>query len=173
MGQTISGNITFNAAFTEAVSTGVITPYQIPATIAANLSYGTGTGSNQVDTMYGKQLSLAATPTTLDLTSLTDPAGISITFARVREFIVVNLSTTAGQDVKIEQGASNGWAMLPANASANPLYARYSGSARISDPVSTGSGNGNVAGSTSKTVELDPGANTVSVYVLILGGSAA
>jgi hypothetical protein len=171
MGQVIAGNVTFNAAFTEAVSSGVIVPFSVPATISQNLGYTNGTASNQVDTLYAKQLTLAGATTTIDLTSLTDPAGVSVNFARVRELIVVNTATTAGFDVKVEAGASNGWAPLP--TSADPLTARYGGSIRLSDPVSTGASNGNVTSGTSKTITFDPGANTCIINVLIVGGSAA
>lgn len=172
-GQVVTGQVTFNASFAESVTTGAVVNYQIPATVSANLTYTNGTASNQVDTIYARQISLAATTTTLDLTSLTDPAGNSINFARVRELIVQNLSATAGRDVKIYAGASNGWAPLPASSDTNYLYARYSGVFRLSDPVSTGSGNGNVVSGTSKTIVLDPGSNTISVNVIIVGGSAA
>ncbi len=170
-GQVVSGQISYNVNFNELVSSGVILPFDIPEAITANLNYSNGTGSNQVDTIYGASLSLAGTTTTLNLQSLTDPSGASIDFARVRELIVINPSTTAGYDVKVEAGASSGWTVLP--PSSNPLYARYGGSLRISDPVSTGSGNGNVVTSSLKNVTLDPGANTVTVYVLLIGGSAA
>ena len=171
VGQVVTGNVSLNAAFVESVSSGVVVPYSIPATISSNLSYTNGTASNQVDTIYAKQLTLAGATTTIDLTSLTDPAGVSVNFARVREFIVVNTSTTAGFDVKVESGASNGWAPLP--ASTDPLFCRYSAYIHISDPVSTGGSNGNVTSGTSKTVTFDPGANTVIINVLIVGGSAA
>lgn len=168
-GQVVTGNVSLNFSFVEAVSG--VTNYQIPATISANLSYANGTASNQVDTIYAKQLSLTGATTTIDLTSLTDPAGNSINFARVREFIVQNLSSTAGYDVKIESGASNGWAPLPPSSS--PNYARYSGTFRMSDPVSTGGSNGNVVSGSSKTITFDPGANTFNINVIIVGGSAA
>lgn len=168
-GQVVSGTVTFNASFTETAT--AIGTYQIPAVLSSNLSYANGTASNQVDTIYAKTLTLSGATTTIDLTSLTDPAGNSINFARVREFIVVNTATTAGYDVKVEAGASNGWAVLPPSTS--PVYARYSGTLRISDPVSTGGSNGNVVGSSSKTITFDPGSNTVIIYVLAVGGSAA
>jgi hypothetical protein len=169
-GQVITGTVSLNFSFVEAV-TGV-TNYSIPATISSNLSYANGTGSNAVDTLYAKQIALvASTPQTIDLTSLTDPAGNSINFARVREFIVQNTSSTAGNDVKVEAGASNGWSVLP--PSSNPLYARYSGTLRISDPVSTGGGNGNVVSGASKTITFDPGSANTTINVVIVGGSAA
>jgi hypothetical protein len=168
-GQVVNGQVTFNAAFTEQAT--AIGTFSIPATVSSNLSYANGTASNQVDTIYAKTVTLAATTQTIDLTSLTDPAGNSINFARVRELIVVNTSTAAGFDLKVEAGASNGVAFLP--PAANFLLARYNGSLRVSDPVSTGSGNGNVITSSTKTITFDAGANTVTFLVLIVGGSAA
>jgi hypothetical protein len=168
---TVTGTVTTNAAFTQVVSSGVIVPYQIPANITGSLSYTNGTASNQVDTLYAKSITLVATTQTIDLTSLTDPAGNAISFARVREFWVINTATTASFDLKVESGASNGWAPLP--PSTTPLFARYSGNLRISDPVSTGASNGNVTSGTSKTITFDSGANTITFYVLIVGGSAA
>ena len=171
MGQIITGTLTFNASFVEHVATGVITPYDIPAAISANLGYATGTASGQVDTIYSKAVSLASTTLALDLTTLLDPAGIPITFARVREFIVVVTSVTASFDLKVYAGASSGVVFLPVVA--NFLPVRYSGSLRLSDPTSTGAGNGNCVDGTHKNLVLDSGSNTVTAYILIVGGSAA
>ncbi len=168
-GQTVSGSVLFGASFNEAV-TGV-TNYQIPLAVSGSVTYANGTASNQVDTVYAKVINLAAATQTIDLTSLTDPAGNAINVARVREFIVQNTSASAGFDCKVEAGASNGWSVLP--PSTNPIYCRYGSVLRISDPVSTGGANGNVVGSSSKTVTFDPGANTFTINVLIVGGSAA
>jgi hypothetical protein len=169
-GQVVVGTVTFNASFTEQATSNVT--YQIPVTSSLNVSYGNGTASGQIDTIFAKTFSLASTTQTLDLTTLTDPAGNAITFARVREFIVVNTSTAPGQDLQVYSGASNGWSPIGA-VTATPTFARYSGSYRLSDPTSTGSGNGNVVGSTSKTVTFNSGSNTVTFYVIIVGGSAA
>lgn len=171
-GQTVTGTVAFDAKFNESVTTGFPTAVSVTQEISQNDNYPTaGTASGQCDTLFAKQYTLSGTTTTIDLTSLTDPAGNSITFARVREFIVQNTATTAGYDVKVEAGASNGWGPLP--PSTNPLYCRYGSVVRVSDKLSTGSGNGNVVTSTSKTVTFDPGSNTVTINVLIVGGSAA
>jgi hypothetical protein len=170
VGQVVVGQVTFNAAFTEQATS--LAPFQIPATISSNLSYANGTASSQVDTIYAKTITLVATTQTIDLTSLTDPAGNSINFARVREFIVINQATTAGFDLKVEAGASNPVIFIPPVA--NFLSCRNNGGTlRVSDPVSTGSGNGNVVTSTTKTITFDSGANTITFLVLIVGGSAA
>jgi hypothetical protein len=139
----------------------------------SSVSYTNGTGSSQVDLIYWPDpITLAATTQTIDLTSLTDPSGAAVNFARVRELLIYNPTATAGFDIKVEQGASNPWAFVPPSTS--PQIVRYGGGLyRISDPISTGGGNGNVVGGASKTIKFDSGANTVTFWVLALGGSAA
>jgi hypothetical protein len=170
-GQIVTGNVTFTASFTEASPTGALTSFSIPANINSGFTYANGTASGQVDTIYAAKLTLSGATQTIDLTNLTDPANNAITFARVREFIVQNTASTASYDVKVEAGGTNGWAVLPPSTA--PVYCRYGSSIKISDSNSTGSGNGNVVTSTSKTITFDPGANTVTIYLLIVGGSAA
>ncbi len=174
----VTGTITLSAAFQEYVSSGVINPETIPAALGAlgtasgTLTFTNGTGSLQVDTLYAKPLTLSGATTTVDFTSVTDPGGASVTFARGRVFFVYNPDTTSTHDVGVYHGASNGWAQLP--ASTNPLYARNNGGfILLVDPLSTGSATGNVITSTSKTVTFDPGANTVTIMVIMVGGSVA
>lgn len=171
-GQVVTGNVTFTASFNVLKSSGLINPEPFSQAIQQNVSYANGTGSAQVDTFYAAQLTLAAAPTTLNLTSLTDPAGNSINFARVRELIVQNTnSANPGFDVKVEAASSNGVAFLPPTTA--PLMCRYGSVVHVSDRYSTGSGNGNVTTpSTATSITLDPGANTVVVNVIMVGGSA-
>lgn len=169
-GQTVSGTVVLNVAFTELATS--VTQYQIPIAATSSLNYTNGTASNQVDTVYAKSVSLAATTQTLALNSLTDPAGNTINFARVRELIIINTSAVAGCDLQVYQGTSNGWAPLGAT-SASPGYARYGGLFRLSDPLSTGAGTGNVTGGSSYNITLNSGANTVTFLIIIVGGSSA
>jgi hypothetical protein len=176
----VSGSVAMTATFSDYVTAGQISPQTLTQAIGAagtpqaKVTYANGTGAGLCDLAYALPVALvASTPQTFDLTSgLTGIGGEALNFARVREFIVYNPDTTAGHDVGVYHGASNGWAALP--ASGNPLYARAGGgSIRISDPQSTGGGNGNVTGGASKTFTVDPGSNNVTVYVLIAGGSVA
>jgi hypothetical protein len=172
----VSGSIELNANFQDVVSSGFVTAQtllaqlQSPAIVGAKLQYTSGTGALQADGLYYKPIALVAgTPQTLDLTALTGIGGEALTVNRVREFLLFNPDT---HDVLASQGASNGWA--PLGAAANPQPARANnGLLRISDPNSTGAATGNVVTSTSKTVKLDPGANPITVYLLILTGSVA
>lgn len=180
MGLVNAANCIQQIEFTDFVSSGYVNGQTFNAKLSVgggiqgcSLQYTSGTGALQADGLYFKPIALvASTPQTFDLTALTGIGGESLTVNRVREWILFNPDTTAGHDVKAYQGASNPWAMMP--ASANPLWARANnGSARVSDPNSTGAAVGNVATSTSKTFVLDPGANNVTVYLFILTSSVA
>jgi hypothetical protein len=175
---TVSGSLVVTATFAEFITAGVINPETLNAALSAlgivggTLQFNNGTATGLIDTLYAKPLVLAATPTTVDFTAVTDPGNASVSFARSRFFMVFNPDPTAGHDVKVSQGASNGWAQL--GVAANSQIARAGGGFFILvDPVSTGAGNGNVISSTSKTVLFDPGANTVTVYCINAGGSVA
>jgi hypothetical protein len=180
MGTIATLNCIQQVEFTDFVSSGYVNAQTIAAKLSVaggiqgcSLNYTQGTGALQADGLYFKPIALAAsTPQTLDLTALTGIGGESLTVNRVRELILFNPDAAAGHHVKLYQGATNPWAIAP--ASANPLWARANnGSARISDPNSTGSAVGNVVTSTSKTIVLDPGTNAVTVYLLLLTGSVA
>lgn len=174
----VSGSVNVQASFTEIITSGVISTLNLPAAITQAITYLNGTATSSVDYIYAKSLSLAGTPTTLDLTSLTDLNGGSVNFARVRELIIVNLATTAGYTLTIGPGVSNPWTTGPIAASSTivlqPSVGQTTGQCfvRFSDPFSTGASTGYYVGGSSKTLKLDPGANTFSAYILIVGGSA-
>lgn len=178
MGQ-VSGTIELNVALQDYVTSGYANAVTFPAALSspgfpgAKLTYTSGTGANQMDSLYWRPITLAAsTPQTFNLQSIVGLGGESLVFARVRELILYNPTTTSGADCKLYQGASNPWAIAPPSTA--PLWARANGGlARISDPSSTGAGVGNVVTSTSCEITLDPGANAMTVYLLVGGGSAA
>lgn len=179
MGTVAALNCAYTLEFSDFVSAGYVNPQTFWAKISAaggisgaSLAYTAGTGALQFDGLHFKPYTLAAATTTIDLTALTGIGGESLTVNRAREVLGFNPDPTAGHDVKFYQGASNGWAKAP--LSANPLWAyANNGSFRLSDPNSTGGGNGAVITSTSKNVVLDPGANTVTIYLLVLTVSVA
>ena len=171
-GQVVTASVQFQATFTETTTAGLQNNEILQQINPGILNYTNGTGSNQVDTCYAAKLTLvASTPQTIDLSTLTDPAGNAVTFARAREFVIQNTATTAGYDVLISQGAANGWVGVPLTGT---IPCRYGSVVRISDPVSTGASNGNYSDSTHKTIKFDPGSNgPIVIYLWIIGGSAA
>jgi len=175
--------VNLSASYSQTAPTSAIQPYDIPASLSVQYAFLQGTASNSIDLLYAATLSLAGTATNLDLTSLTDPAGGSINFARVRHIMIANLATTAGYTLTIGAASSNAWTGLLGTSTSTivlpPGIAAVSGTspARPSvfvagDPLSSGASGGFIVGASSKVLKLDPGANTFSVSVLIVGTSA-
>lgn len=174
-----SGNSNCNFGFSEIITTGVINSLKLDAAINQNIAYGNGTAAGMIDLLYGKVLSLAGSATTLDLTSLTDLNGAAINFARVRELIIVNQAVTAAFTVTVGAAASNAWSTGPLGTSTStsilqPSVGQTVGLSmlRWSDPFTTGATTGGYVDSTHKALKLDPGANTISVAIIIAGCSA-
>lgn len=174
----VSGVLNVAASFAQTVSSGVVTPQTIPANINFNLSFGNGTSAGNVDLIYARQLSLAGTATTLDLTSLTDLSGASINFARVRLVMIQNLATTAGYIVTVGAAAATQWTgYLGTTASTVILQPNVGATSNQNvftflDAYSVGASTGAYVDSTHKSLKLDPGANTIAVNILLLGCSA-
>lgn len=156
--------------------------YTIPAGMSCPFAFDQGTASNCVNLLYAKTHALAASNLDLDLASLTDVAGNSINFARVRFIMIRNESTTAGHNLTIGAAASNAWTallgtststiVLPPGIAASgnnpPFYSTFS----AADPLSSGGTGGFIVGASSKVLQLAPGANSFNVSVLIAGTSA-
>ncbi len=174
-----TGTVNTNYSFTEAISTGLVTANNLAATISRNITYGNGTASGQIDMLYAKKLVLNATPTTLDLTALTDLNGDALNFARIREMIIQNLATTAAYVVTVGGAGASAWLgffgtststlFLPTNVGATGNYSTL----QLSDPYTVGATTGAYVGASSKYLKLDPGANVINVNVILAGCSAA
>lgn len=165
-----SGTVQLSANLTQTISSGVVSAQNIPATLSTTTSYSNGTGVNQYDQIYAKQLTLAATPTDLDLSAIPDLNGTSQNMARVRYLDIQVVTATAGDDLTLGDAVSNAFAAFWGATGTDKVFA---GSRRVwNDPTSTGAGVGAVTSGTSKILRLNPGANTITVNVVILGCSA-
>jgi hypothetical protein len=166
----VQGTVLFTVNLGQA-ATGALSPYTIPAQVQLSTNYASGVGPGQVDTLYARSLVLAGAPVTVDFAAVNDVSGAPVSFARIREFVAYVTDPAATHVVNVYAGASNGWSVVPPSTS--PLPARPGGGlVRVADPQSTGAGAGNVVTATSRTVTFDPGANTVTVYVMAAGCSA-
>jgi hypothetical protein len=174
----VSGVCAVSLAPQLIISAGLITAATIgvsistPAVPLASITYSNGTGAGQVDLIYEAAISLASTTQTFDLTSLLAPDGSAVNFARVRELYIINYTPTAGFDLIVEQGASNGFAFVPASTAPYKCFAN-GGQYMLRDPNSSGASTGLFTSGTSKTIKVDSGAHTVTFYILILGTSVA
>lgn len=173
------GNSRLQADFFQTISSGVLTPYNVPAPISQVLSYSNGTGAGQYNQLHCKKYSLAATPQSIDLTSILLVDGTTGNMARVRESFFLMLSQTSAHKAIIDTTVSNGFKGLGDGSTgskrsllgvpANIITFNYD---HWSDWYSVGAGVGGVTSSTSKIVSLDPGANSFDVLAIILGCSA-
>ena len=167
----VSGTVNTNISFGQQITTSV-TPYTAPAAAQFTNTYSNGTGSNQVDTLYAKAIVLSAAPTTVDLTNFTDVGGnTSVSLARVREWSSTTWTPT--------RPTPSRWP--PAAPTAGPC-SLPNGAPRRSPPTAASCGSAtrrppdrqrHVVTSSSKTVTFNPGSNTVTIYVIAAGGSAA
>ena len=149
-------------------------PVSVPVQVLQSWGFQvstSGTGVDQADLKYTKTLSLAATPTTLDLTALTDVAGNAVNFARVKSVTIRNKDTTDGHTVLCGNAAATQWTGFVSSATATwtvfPSSSNNDGFFVFTAPNTTAAA---VSGS-SKSLKLDPGANTISVDIEIVGAS--
>lgn len=159
----------------QAVPDGLSVPGAQPLATqqSSALTVTSGTGSDQADLKYVKSLTLVATPTVLYLTALADPFGGTVNFARVKSILIINTSTVSGQAVLM------GYSTTTANAwtgfLSNPGQISIRSSTTTNQGVFLALAPGATAwpvSSTSKLLQLDPGANTIRVNVEIVGASA-
>lgn len=178
----VSGNSQDNVGFLQLISSGVVQPLNLNAQILRNLSYTNGTGANQVNTIYAKQLTLSAAATTVDFLSALDMNGSSTSFARIRELIVQNIGSA---DCRVYANSTSGVAWLP-SGSTSALFARAAttassitstsamgGIVKISDPQSATSLTGNLITASGSKVVFDPGANSTTINVIVVGANSS
>ncbi len=183
--QVVNGQIQHTVSFTETavLAFNALAPYAV--TLGnGNVTYNNVTGGagslwtataggiGNVDTVYANQITLASTTQALDLFggTMLSPSGKACVFARVREFIVQVVSTTANFLVQIYGSASNAPLWLPLVATY--LWTAPGGLFRMSDPNSITTG-GYLVDNTHKAVTFNSVSNTVVFNVLITGNSSA
>lgn len=173
MGQVVTGTNTLQTNFQQTTTFGVggsgflVNPVKFLSSFQA-----AGVIADTCNLFYAATLSLAATPTTLDLKSgLLDIGGLALVFVRVR-FVALRVnSTTNGQVLVIGNSVTNEWnAFLSATGTLTIAAgtASNNGFFMLQAPNTTGY----LVGSSSKTLKLDPGASTFTVDVLIAGCDA-
>lgn len=167
----VTGISQINVGFNQAVSAGLVKAQTLPAAIAITSNYTNGTGANQIDLLYAKQLTfVASTPQTLDLTAIVDLAAATVNMARVRDFFLQIVTATVDFNITLGAAAANPWAPLWGTTGTQVVFAGTT--YHISDPTTVGSGKGLVTSGTSKSLKIDPGSNVVVANLIIAGCSA-
>lgn len=167
----VTASIKTSTVSTEtATLPGTVTNLTVNQNFNANFQ-ASGVAADQINLNYVATLSLAATPTTLDLTALTDRYGNAVNFARVRSLTIKNKSQTDSQTVTVSPGGTNGWTALLGTGSTlivQPSSSLNDAGVILTAPNTTGW----VVSGTTKTLKLDPGANTIAVDIEINGCNA-
>lgn len=180
---TVFGTLNRSPNFQQTNTTGLITSQTLSAQQQQSIQYINATAQALgVDQLFVASASLASTTATFRFSSagtLKDMFGGAIAMVRIREIIVFNLNQTVGQDLEVYSSASDGIPWIPPVA--NPLYARSGttnsntgftfGSLQISDPCSFGAGVGNIITTTTDSLTLNSGSNTVAYSMIVLGCS--
>lgn len=174
-GTTVITNPKIRIAFTASLAAGDLSA---PAAVAVDVgtdprvgvSPGVGAAVGQVSAVYAIEGTVSSgSPVTIDVTSLTDPAGNAIpSLARVLGFCIENLSVTAGQIITLAGGASNPLFSDQMTLQPNTDSFPVGGTGAIWNPAP-----GYAVDSTHKTIMVSVAAGSNVRYNLALFGNAA
>lgn len=131
----------------------------------------TAGSADAVDVKYTGVLTLNSAASTLDLTSLTDDSGASISFTRVRSITIRNRATVDAQKLTISGGTGSPWLGAGGANWNHYVFASTANSPGVyafSAPNTAGA----VVASSAKTLKIDPGAYAITADVEIVGCSA-
>lgn len=171
----ITGSINLSSSLSQAAPTSVPGGSKLTTQNSTKFVPVAGTAGAQdvVDLKYSKTLTLAATPTVLDLSALTDVFGEALAFARVRSILVVNRDVNDGHNLSVGSSSTvtNSWTALISNPGTVTIGASTGGNTGVffaASPNTTGW----AVTSTNRLLNLDPGANTIVCSIEITGTSA-
>ena len=167
---TISTSV--NGSFTSTADTAISGTPTYPFAIAASAAYSSGTGAGQVDRVYAKTLTLAASATAdLDLAgSLVDIYGATITIAKLKA-VFVQAAAANTNNVQVTRPASNGvpWLMAAGDGIAlRPgAWVCWGSGTTDASGVAVTAGTGDLI-----TFTNSAGSTSVTYTVVLLGTSA-
>jgi hypothetical protein len=166
----LTGGCTPTISFTQVGPLGTDPLGQIPETLSLRGGFATGTLANQVNKIHAATYLLAAsTPQTPNLQSLLDISGATISFTTILlicyriQSVVDTFTVTLGGAGTNEW---NGWLTSGSKVLACPSTATNDGYTIVQAPNTTGM----AVGSGSRLLKIDPGANAVGNFDLILVG---
>jgi len=166
----VSAKLSTNLTLSQTPTSGFLAGQGLIIPELLAVAFANGTGSDAVNLISPTTLNLvASTPQTIDLTSLLDIQGNAVSFSKVQLLLLRNNATTAGFNCTVGNAASNAFSAI---FGATGMVTLYPGTA--TNPF--GGFNiysipGNVAAvdSTHKNLKFDPGSNSFTVDVLIIG----
>lgn len=138
---------------------------KMPISVTGSRGYTDGSSDNQGDVVIFERSTPAAAADTWDLTGgLTDIYGNTVTLAKIREIWIHNLSTTSGELLTL---GGNVMSVLGGAAGDTPII-HPNGHWIMAAPIDGYA----VVGAASDALTVDPGANTISYDMRIIGVKA-
>lgn len=162
----VNARVNLNVNAVETGTTGLGLTKIVPHLLDFSAEYATGTSASQQDVAYSVTLALTAAAQTIDLRGVTGAFGSALTLAEVTGVIIKNKATTTGYNLTVGAG-SNPW-ITWLIATGDGVVVGPGGLFMLTSPVD---GYATVAG-TGDILTFDPGANSFSVDVVVLGRSA-
>lgn len=165
---TTAGAIALTSTITETLAAGATRPSAVIYNLGINgtqatVTYANGTAASSVNRVYYFSGSAAATPTTINLSTIVALDG-GVGFTHIREILIYNDNTTDGQTLIVGGGTTP---FNPDGGGTTPTTTVQAGTCKryVSKPLGT-TGH---AVSTNINLKIDPSASTVAFRVLILG----
>jgi hypothetical protein len=164
MAQSVTGALSVSATASEAITNGLSTGRLAPA-LAASLTFGTGTGANNVQYCWTKSATATAATVTYTLSALADDLGRSVPFTKVRCLVITHLGAVDAQPLTVGGAALHPW-LAPFGDVTDKVVIRSGGCLVLAGPLTTGYA---VTSGVSDQLMLDPGANTIPFKIMIMG----
>lgn len=136
--------------------------------LSLNDALADGTGADEADVIWYDSRTVTGASETLDLCeSLTDVFGDSVDFSSVKGIYIRNKATTSGYDLKVGKAGGSAFDDFVGGSDA-ALTIGPGGHATLWSPVDGYT----AAGGTQDELKIDPGANTISYDIALLGVSS-
>ena len=149
----------------------------LPVFPGGQLIYGASGGTGKIDLMSKFYEATLTGTVAFDLTSLLDPRGAALNFARVKAVVIVNFATTAGFVLKLGLGTNPFINYFDNVATAKlRVEAGFTNANGIAVPnmvvLACPESNGWAVSGTNKVIQLDSGANAVPYHFHVVGNVA-
>jgi hypothetical protein len=136
-------------------------------------SLADGVGDDQADKLWGDERTVAAGANDdLDLTALVNTifgSAVTMSLAKVKALLIVNLATTAGDELRIDSSVANAW-KAPFNGSATSQVEIGPDSALLLSNKKDGWA---VTAGTGDVLRIaNPGANPITYRIVVVGTSS-
>lgn len=162
-----SGTVRVETSLNQQLTAGTTIPTttNVPCNVTKLLTFASGTAANQVNKVAYYTGTANATPTDINLFTLTCLDGSS-GFTAIRGLVVINSSTTDGQYLLLGGNtATNPWTAPFSNAS--DIAILHPGAAWVYEkPLGSA---GSTVDTNTKTFRVDPGAAAITFELVALG----